>query len=214
MSNTVVVVGHGLTPEGKGWGSKIDACDVVIRMWNWAPWQNAHDYGVRYDYGFYEISPTEMNRLYTHNCRTPKYGWVATRLRKPFEGELLPDTEVVDSSRWEREAMAMGGLGLKGNLILTRGVRMAAWAMERLSVGDRMVLVGFDNVYTGRTLSSKEGFPQVFIDCPAGYPMHRYDSAVQTATKLGNHDYAVEGPFLAKVAARTGVDLVHAQDCW
>lgn len=210
----VAIIGHGLTPEGQGWGHCIDATPVVVRMWNYH-WQNLLDYGERYDFGFYEISPTEMARFYKHNCRTPARGWVATRLLKPYEGPLPENTTVCDASSWDDDGRRLGGLGMKGRLLLTRGVRAACWALTKfMSPGQSMVLVGFDNVYTGRTLSSKEGFPQSYIEFPAAYPMVRYDNAPHTETKSGNHDFAVEGPLLNLLAKRAGIKLDHAQDVW
>jgi len=75
-------------------------------MWN-NHWQDEADYGTRYDYGFYEISTTEMKRFRRYNRNTPTKGWVATKLHsnkahKLYQGELEPNTEIVDGSVWER----------------------------------------------------------------------------------------------------------------
>jgi hypothetical protein len=48
VANRVVcsaaVIGHGRSPVGRGWGSRIDACDLVVRMWD-NHWQDEADWG-------------------------------------------------------------------------------------------------------------------------------------------------------------------------
>lgn len=213
MEADVVVVGHGLSAEGKGWGTKIDSCGVVVRMWNYH-WQNPVDYGERYDYGFYEILPTEMARFYKHNCKTPLKGWWATRTyahTKPYFGELPPGTEEFNSEPWAAEAMKMGGVGTKGRLHFTRGTRAAAIAMLKMQPGQSLILVAFDSTYARLGLTIRDGFPQVYVECPAGFPFRDY---VGNVTKYGNHDYQVEKPFLEKVAERAKVKLLWSQEFW
>lgn len=215
MPPTAVIVGHGLSPKGKGWGAKIDNCDTVVRMWNWH-WQNKFDYGTKYDYGFFEINSAEMARYHRHNVCKPARGWVATTLhsnvgRKEYTGEFPFPTEIVSSEEWEAEGRRLGGMGLKGRLVLSRGVRAAAWALYWLPKGHRLVLVGFDNVYKQRALPITEGYPPEFVDCPACFPFRDYTGG---GTKYGNHDYAVEGPLLRAIAAKREVTLLHAQDLW
>ena len=84
MTRSIAVVGHGLTPKGKGWGYNIDRSDVVVRMWNYH-WQTPKDYGRKYDYGMFEISKTELARFNRHNVRFPGLGWLAFNLQ-PFPG--------------------------------------------------------------------------------------------------------------------------------
>lgn len=45
----IVIIGHGESPLGKGWGPEIDRHEVV-RLKNWQDWQNPADYGSRLDY--------------------------------------------------------------------------------------------------------------------------------------------------------------------
>lgn len=215
---TMVIVGHGKTPQGKRWGKKIDNCSSVMRLWNWH-WQDQEDYGERYDYGFFEISGTEMARFNFHNKKTPTRGWVATGLhtntgKKFYTGKLPPKTALVNSRPWEQVGVMLGGKGTKGRLVLTRGVRAACWAIEQLMPGQSLVLVGFDNVYAGKALSTKEGYHATFVECPAGFPFRDYDQVAVGKTKYGNHDYQVEGPLLTLLADRAGVNLFHAQEVW
>lgn len=44
----IVIIGHGESPKGKGWGPEIDR-HVVVRLKN-PSWQRAEDYGSRCDY--------------------------------------------------------------------------------------------------------------------------------------------------------------------
>jgi hypothetical protein len=55
------IIGHGLSPVGKGWGSRIDET-IVVRMKD-ASWQSAEDYGTRVDYmaSSTEILPVMLN---------------------------------------------------------------------------------------------------------------------------------------------------------
>lgn len=207
---TTVVVGHGSSPIGKKWGLKIDGCAIVIRMWNWH-WQGVVDYGWRYDYGFYEISPTEMARFKAHNVSYPVQGWLGSKL-KDYDGELPECTIIIDPARWEYAAIQLGGSGEHGKrLKLTRGVRAAAWAMEHMRRGDTLVLVGFDNAREGRALSIAEGYPEAYVKHPATFPFRTY---VGGGTKYSSHDYAVEGKFLQKLSELTKVKVVHAQEMW
>jgi hypothetical protein len=73
------VIGHGRSPEGRGWAPRIDACDVVVRMWDWH-WQSA-DYGTKYDYGLFEVHWTILQNFQAHNQRTPAMGWIASDIR-------------------------------------------------------------------------------------------------------------------------------------
>lgn len=209
--STVAIIGHGLTPVGKGWGNKIDSCNLVCRLWNWH-WQGERDWGARYDWGFYEISPTEMARFHKHNVARPVTGWVGSKL-KPYEGNLPFPTEVIDPEHWEQLAVnKFGGSGAGGKrLKLTRGVRLAAWAIERSRKGDEVILVGFDNVVTGTALTPEEGYPEEYRKCPAGFPFRDY---VGGGTKYRSHDYAVEGPVLKALAKARLVTLHHAQNIW
>lgn len=209
--NSWAIIGHGKSPEGKGWGTRIDAYNRVVRQWNWH-WQNEEDWGKRFDYGFYELQPTEMARFFRHVCRKPMVGWIGTRNRhhKPYDGGVpLPTLETVDLRAWEALGMALGGVGTKGRLGLTRGTQAALWAITTASRGDQVALVGYDNVYAGLVLEKEDGFPQSYIDCPAGFPFRDYKGG---GTKYGNHDFAVEGPLLRSVANKAGVVLTFSQE--
>lgn len=219
ISGNVVVVGHGKTPEGRQWGEVIDLMPNVIRMWNWH-WQlqGYHDYGNKFDYGYYEISRTEMARFQKHVCTKPSKSWVGARLKhKPYDGPLPEPTIIHPLEPHQELGMKMGGVGTKGRLVLSRGATVAGWALGCMAPGSTLYLVGFDNVYHGHALKMEEGFPYSYIECPAGFPFRDYPEKVPVSgvvSKYGNHDYAVEGPLLKVLAEQAGVKLVHAQDVW
>lgn len=201
-----VVVGHGLTPIGKGWGPRIDASDVVVRMWD-NHWQNVQDYGTKYTVGYFELSPKQWTKFSTLNVNTPERGWVAGML-KPTPGVELPlHTKCVSMGRWITRGQELGGVGATGRLKLTRGCAAAAWALETFS--GQLTLVGFDNVYYRAALPPKLGWPKGYPHLSS--PLKDYKGG---GTKYHNHDYVNEGDLLWDLAARYGREIAHAQDIW
>jgi hypothetical protein len=215
---TTVVVGHGRSPEGKCWGSRIDNCKTVVRMWDWE-WQDPIDCGVKYDYGLFTMTPTGLRVFMEHNKRTPSRGWLAYFGKPTMLSGLLPNgkpVEVVDPAPWWRWAREMGGAGLSGRLTLTRGCVAAAWAIAHEP--RHVVLVGFDNVACGINQPIELSFNPVYWKLynsrnnrAAGkmekvYPI----GTAQTET----HDMAVELPLLRKLAELRKVELLFATDVW
>lgn len=184
-------------------------------MWNW-DWQDAPDYGRKYDWGFYEIHPTEMARFYKHNKASPRCGWIGSKLTppvKPYDGPLPSPSEVLDPAQLEAQGRLLGGAGTKGRLRLTRGARAVAWGVKRLSSGGQLLLVGFDGLRAGLALPSRVAFPDNYLESPAIFPLRDYDAKCG-GTKYSNHDYAVEYPLLKSIASNRGVTLRFAQDVW
>ena len=207
----IVIVGHGKSPVGKGWGKKIDAADYVVRMWDWH-WQNPEDYGTKYDFGFFEIFPSMMADMARHNQHKPKIGWVGSKLFPISPPHSLPrPCEIVDQDRWCQMGIKMGGLGATGKLKLTRGGICACWAIEHAEKGDRITLVGYDNIHAGKTLPPKEGFPQEYLDAPSTYTFRGYVDNVQ---KYGNHDFGIELPLMHTLARKREVIVQFSQDVW
>lgn len=206
MTQTIAVIGHGRTPVGRGWGEAIDGCDLVMRMWD-CHWQDEGDYGVRYDVGYYELSPKQMSRMKFYNDRTPSKYWVAGLLKTTTDAQ--PNTKEILMGDWIKLGLELGGVGTTGKLKLTRGCAAACWAITALEP-KQVILVGFDNIATGLALSPKEGFPDVY----AALPSTSWKSYVGGGTKYHNHDYVAEGSILKTLAAKHQVRLVHAQDVW
>jgi len=206
----VAVIGHGKSPEGRGWGHWIDACDCVVRMWD-CHWQHPDDYGRRYDFGLFEAHPTLMPDFYKHRQRFPSLGWVASRLSKA-RVQLPEGTQLVDQQPWNDMARKMGGHSATGTIQFTRGTVATCWVLESLAVaGDSIVLVGFDNVHKGRTLSIEEGFSETYRKAPSSFSFRGYKADVRT---YGNHDFGIEGPLLFAMARKRGVGIGFAQDIW
>lgn len=213
LQMTTVVIGHGRSPEGQRWGSKIDSCKTVVRMWDWE-WQNPCDYGDKYDYGLFVLTPKGLRIFTDNNVGAPTRGWLAY-FGKPTGG-LLPNgvqTEIVDTTPWCEMAKQMGGAGLTGRLTLTRGCAAAAWAIEHEPT--RVILVGFDNVKCGINRPIEQSFCQEYWslymrrfkpDATKVYPIG--------LSKTATHDMAIELPLLRSLAEKRGVELLFANDIW
>jgi hypothetical protein len=207
--STIIIVGHGRSPEGRGWASRIDGCDTVIRMWDWH-WQTPADYGAKYDIGFYEIDTSLLRSFHTHNRRTPARGWVASLLN--HSDEMLPEpTEVICQKPWAFEARRMGGLGKSGRLEFTRGTIATLWALTNAAKGDTVILLGFDSIRAGRQLPIDQAFSPAYRANPGSIPFKGY---VDNAEQYGNHDFRIELPMMQRVAARREVQLTFAEDLW
>lgn len=212
-----VIIGHGRSPEGQGWGPRIDSADCVVRMWDW-DWQDPRDYGTRYDFGLFELHPSLMPRFRAHNKRTPSIGWLASFLRwtiggyRPVTMKSLPSrTEVISQARWCALGASLGGVGATGGLRLTRGTIAACWALERLQSSSELVLVGFDNVLAGKTMPIDAAFSPRYQQALGRMAFANYRPNV---SKTGNHDLVVERKILDHIAERSGVVLRFAQEVW
>lgn len=205
-----VVVGHGHSPVGKGWGKRIDSGDAVIRLWNWH-WQDPLDWGVKYDWGFFEIHHTSLSQYHKKNKKHPTEGYIGAILQDFPEKKLPPNTVEWDPKPVAGVGYSMGGVGTKGRLRLTRGVQAACWALEYKLPGEELILVGFDNTYLGRSLSIEKGFPAAYVNDPACSNFRDYAGGL---TKYGNHDYAIEKPLLLRLGRERGVKVSFAQDIW
>lgn len=230
VPTTTAIIGHGKSPEGKGWAPLIDACERVVRMWDWQ-WMGP-DYGTRYDYGIIEVHPGTMRRFWEHNERTPAKGFVASYLWVPGPSpakseaarareiakarqrapKLPVPTQVYNQRDWlDGEGACIGGVGETGRWELTRGAFAACWAIITSSPGDTVLLVGFDNLYAGYTLPMGDAFPAAYLADPASAKFSDYFDG---QTKSGNHDFPAEHGLIEYLAERRGVRLQWAQDVW
>lgn len=205
-----VIVGHGKSAEGKGWGPRIDAADRVVRMYD-CHWQDEDDYGVKYDYGVFEIGGGLFKRWRKFNQRQPTTGWLASVVWHTDKGQYPPNTEIVDQIRWNNIGQEMGGVGETGRLQFQRGTIAACWAIETSQPGDTVLLMAFDNVFAGAALPREEGFPQAYLDEPSTFPFRGYIDGV---SKAGNHDFAIEEPVMRALADPRGVKLTFSQREW
>lgn len=208
---TTVVVGHGRSPEGKRWGNKIDACKKVVRMWDWQ-WQDDADFGNKYDYGLMVLTPKALGIFHLHNKRIPNRGWLVY-YGKPTAGVLPnpPPCEILNTPVWVQQGREMGGLGLTGELTLTRGCAAAAWAIQNDS---RVVLVGFDNVRCGVNKPVEESFDPVYWNLYTGRFKDQSKYYPVGGTKTNTHDMAIELPLLKALAREAQTELLFAEDIW
>lgn len=206
----VAIVGHGKSTEGQGWGGRIDSADTVVRCWD-CHWQSPADYGARYDYGLFEVHPGLMATFHQYRKRTPACGYVGSLLAATDQKILPHPTEIVDQTRWTKEAQSLGGVGATGRLQFQRGTIATCWAIERAKRGDEIIAVGFDNTFARRTLTVKAGYSPVYLAEPSTFSFRGY---IEDAPKYGNHDFTIERPFLEMLAARHGVGLTFSQQAW
>lgn len=211
------IIGHGRSPEGKGWGPKIDSCDRVVRMWDCA-WQDPETYGSKYDVGLIEIHPQILPDFWRYNRRMPELGWICSDLwiyrTHRRDGLILPDdSEIIDQhDLWTyRYGEQLGACGASGRWELTRGGIATCWAITHSEPGDSVLLVGCDNLWGGRTLPIKEGFPEAYRADPATETFSHYVAGV---TKHGNHDLPGERRLYELLAEKHGVEVSFAQDMW
>lgn len=208
---TVAIIGHGRSPEGKNWHMRINACDVVVRMWDWK-WQSAIDYGTKWDFGFFEVHQSLMTVFHKHRKEIePHCGWVASLLGSPERCVLPERTELVDQKKWNDMGRELGGCGETGRLQFTRGTIAVCWACEKFLPGAQIILVGFDNIELGKALPLQEAFSPAYRKNLGTFSFNSYKPNV---SKYGNHDYAIELPVMRKVADLSGQKLVSALDTW
>jgi hypothetical protein len=207
------VIGHGRSPEGRGWGPRIDACDRVIRMWNWH-WQAAADYGSRYDVGLIEVHKQTIADWRAHNRHQPSQGWIASLLMRyrGMVGEVPPTAALINQERWLKlQQRKDWGCGETGDWQLTRGGIAACWAISTAREGDAIALVGFDVIRAGIALPVEDAFSPEYMASGGFFGMGCY---VPGRTKEGNHDYPAERRLIEFMAARVPVSVAFAQDVW
>lgn len=203
------VIGHGRSPEGKGWGDKIDACDTVVRMWDWH-WQEPEDYGTKYDYGVIALLRTSVTAFLNHNDGEPRKGWIGYS-RGPVDMSRLPPMVIIDQ-RYRDEAVKIGG---RKNSNLTRGCAAACWALNEAAKGDDVILVGFDNLKAGYCLETNKAFPAEYQKhYDTLHPNWRHMMYFPGSKVCGSHDMAIEHPLIEMLAKRYGVNLHFAEDIW
>ncbi len=214
-SQHIAVIGHGRSAEGKGWGSRIDACGCVIRMWDWH-WQKEADYGRKYDVGFFEWHSRAYGSFRLHNVHTPKLGWIISDLRHQEVDYPIPNgapmLALIKRGQWTyADGKLVEGDGAQGQWQLTRGTMSACWAMSQAKAGAVLVLVGFDNVRQGICLPIDEGFSKEYRESPSTFSFNGYTPG---ASRYGYHDFEAEGRLLAAMAKDRSVIVHYAQDHW
>lgn len=210
---TFAVIGHGRSPEGRGWGARIDGADFVVRMWNWH-WQAPADYGTRYDVGLLEVHKATMADWRKHNQHEPAQGYIASLLMryKDMVSELPDTAMVINQEVYLRQPQRRAwGMGETGQWQLTRGGIAACWAISAAREGDTVVLVGFDVIKAGIAAPVEEAFSPEYMASGGFFGMGSYKPG---KTKEGNHDYPAERNLIAFIGARCAVNVQFAEDIW
>ncbi len=211
VSKWTVVIGHGGSPVGQGWGRVIDSASRVVRMWNCA-WQDPVDYGRRYTHGIIEAHPKFIRNFQRFNQLQPWVGWVASYLdgwgrRAGHPYRVPPKCETHDQRLWIEDPQLggkVGGVGETGRWELTRGGFAGMWAIMTSRPGDQVTMVGCDNLRGGIALPVAEGFPLAYRRDPATESFQDY---VVGALKTGNHDFPAERRLLQLYARQRHIDL-------
>lgn len=196
---TVVVVGHGASAEGRGLGSRIDE-HPVVRMWN-CHWQAKADYGVRYDYGLF-CPPLDGHR------KTPSQSWWAYDVNSEGAREEIDGVPVrlLMHRPWEARALSMGATAEGRRYKLTRGCAAICAAMGLLKP-DCLLLVGFDMIRAGATVSPRYGSAaQADFDEAMAGREHVFKTGGEP--REGAHDLNVESRLVTAMAAEGGIEPV------
>lgn len=209
----IAVIGHGRSPEDRTWGPMIDACDVVVRMWNWH-WQHPADFGTKYDYGLIDVARPLIDRFHEHNRFTPAIGWIGSPHPSSRFCRTPSGIEMIDPKPWHEMAKSMGGFGPMGRLEFTRGTQAACWAITKCAEpGDRVVLVGFDYVVLGRSQPVEQAASPSYLGSPGEFPFTE-QSYRENVRRFGFTDYGIEFPVMHRLAEERSVILVLAQGIW
>jgi len=209
----IAIIGHGRSPEGMGWGKRINGCDFVVRMWNWH-WQSKEDYGNRYDFGVLEAHSRVLEQWKQYNRRTPSKGWLGSLLMHGRDlAEKFPKgTVTVDQDDYMATLPEeLRGCGETGNWQLTRGSVAACWAISTANYGDHIILVGFDVIRAGVAVPVSYAFSQKYLNSSGFYGMGSYKEG---QTKEGSHDYPAERRLIMAMARQAGARVSFAQDIW
>lgn len=196
----IVVIGHGPSPVGMGWGPRIDAAATVIRMVD-CDWQGAADYGTRYDIGVLTSPMGRINGLLATNRRRPAAWWLYDHHRKLSAVADLAMVAGLPCRRMppDRLAQAVAEMEADGaangrgyRLDLTRGTAAVVTARAD-SPAEAIVLVGFDDVYRGHMAADSyaPGFLRQMGGAMPSWPAG--------ATKTRAHDYAGESRLMRRL---------------
>lgn len=144
----VWIIGHGKSAIGTGLGAEIDGADVVVRFWN-CHWQDAGDYGRRYDVGIVTLLPNEVAWA-SRRQRVPKQWWLYDIRGEAIDFPALePVSKFTVGWAHDRLEKAVGEevAGFR-RLELTRGGAAACHALRQYP-GSELHLLAFDAIRDG-----------------------------------------------------------------
>lgn len=191
----IVVIGHGASPDGRGWGRKIDA-HPVVRLHD-CHWQDSKDHGSRYDFGV--LPGPWLDRASKSIERVPARGWLCYMLAgRPVR--MGPPAVLKNRPVSTYGTTLESVLDPLGRYAPTRG--LMAIVMGVLKTGAKeVVLVGFDGLLSGHIGPYSRACPSRPAQGSGG-------------ARSGRHAYDLERRALADFALRAGVRFVDAGVVW
>jgi hypothetical protein len=202
MQNKVAIIGHGPSPEGRGWGYKIDQMPVV-RMHNHL-WQYPRDYGTRLDY---VVIPGPWGNLpykeMDHNP-PPACGYLLYTLPNQRSKFVHPEEfkdRTIAKFKMDNETKTI----FEAGFVPTRGFCGVIMAMRHLKP-EEIVLVGFDSIVAGVQTEYHPSAP--------GKEELKPEHVGTAITENEAHHYGVEAHCIKEWAAENGVKLTVAEQAW
>lgn len=218
---TAVVIGSAPSPAGRSWGERIDAADLVVRMWDWH-WQGAADYGSRCDAAVFTTTPSYLDAVID---RSAPMCWPATwwayDIHGHWHGRSAWPTlagrpiEVMDVRAWADAAMDAGYAGtarLARKFDLTRGAAAAIWAVLSRRP-DVLVLVGMDGIVDGRWAPACERYAAGAFEAFLA-PGQEAKPVPDDGMRTPSHHAEGERWAVMQAAASAGVKVVSAAEAW
>jgi len=206
---TFAIIGHGPSPEGRGWGRKIDRCDHVVRMFN-CGWQATEDYGCRYDAGVLTADARTIAWLHERPVRKPESWWIYSPGGSVFTVKGDAPCELITMAEHGPRGV-VGAEMVDGKFAYTRGTAAVLHAIGKRP--DMVVLVGMDDVAGG--LFGRVAYPEACRsemslkpDLFAGEPRPTGE------TRSECHDLSIERQMIYHTAREFDVRVVTAQEVW
>lgn len=192
MPTSLVIVGHGPSLKGAGLGSKIDACDFVVRLKNCSMLlAESQDFGKRTDAlctsteTLYNLPKLEAGEYWGY----PKHGEYSPSRVRQAERHLKAEIKIpLETCRlWNAAFLELGGQ--HPNVSTGMGALIIALAIKAPKV---VYLAGFDNLLAPET----EGYR-----CTVPTPFNA------EGTKGTGHDWRTENALLPYLATHFQVKI-------
>lgn len=190
----IAIIGYGTSCDGKGFGEKIDACDLVVRFCC-TDLSCSGDYGTRYDAGVM-AGPWGLERNTALVKHLPSQWWMYwLRLGRRWN----PPNPLLDRMVLQHDVVVpeIESAGLAP----TRGLCAVMMACKFYRP-NTVILVGFDSLMSGK----QTGYGKHY-SWPGGAQLAQLEIG---ATRNGRHDFELEHKILCGLPAR----IVDACEVW
>lgn len=207
---TAVVIGHGPSPSGKGWGRQIDAAVTVVRMFN-CSWQSAEDYGTKYTAGLITADARSIDWLHRFPVRRPEAWWVYSPQGAVFTmaGDVPQDLITLHDERLD--AVVIGAKTTGHTYAFTRGTAAALHAISKNP--DRLVLVGMDEVAAGQ-FSATAYSDHCHADMARNSDLRVNEPRPGGQVRSDCHDLSIEMAIIRAAAERNGLTVQTAEEAF